>query len=312
MEVTLSSVPAAASEASELSVATNISAPNLESSHFGGLLQDISLLQKYNLPSNYHGKHNRMNDVMSIKLRKKAYDLIAEAASIMESGGLQVLVTVINLQTGVAEVKDQFFSSPAMGVLSQEIIGLNGINSNDKIIRAVQTFRGSKRLFGDEGNDGNSRQRSSDTNSNNGTSRHIFLKEIVSNYHLMYSNKHKIHNNISTDVNVSIAELEDQLVTFYRKGYYLEMCIIIYLTGPQSVRTDKSMPMFGCDVDANQHHLLPVHAPREHRDIMTEWHRKLLNGFSRIKKDAVTQSRNNGRYVATNQPTESPIDSTTI
>jgi hypothetical protein len=98
-----------------------------------------------------------------------------------------------------------------MGVLSQEILSMNGINSNDRIIRAVQTFRGSKRLFGDDGNDGNSRQRSSDTNSNNGTSK--FLQEILSNYHLMYTHKHKIHNDISTDVNVPIAELENQLIS---------------------------------------------------------------------------------------------------
>jgi hypothetical protein len=104
MEGTLSSVSAAASEASELSVVPNISAPNLESSHFRGLLQDINLLQKHNLPLNYHDKHKLMNDALSKELKKRAYGLVAEAASIMESGGLKVLFTVINLQTGVAAV----------------------------------------------------------------------------------------------------------------------------------------------------------------------------------------------------------------
>jgi hypothetical protein len=96
--------------------------------------------------------------------------------------------------------------------------------------------------------------------------------------------------------------------------YYIEMSLLEYLSGPKSTRSDKTMPAFGCDVDISHHHLLPVHAPREHRDIMSEWHRSLLTGKARIKKtaDSEAQHRVNGRFAIADLPSESSLESASI
>jgi hypothetical protein len=92
------------------------------------------------------------------------------------------------------------------------------------------------------------------------------------------------------------------------------MSLLEYLSGPKSTRSDKAMPAFGCDVDISHHHLLPVHAPREHRDIMSEWHRSLLTGKARIKKtaDSEAQHRVNGRFAIADLPSESSLESASI
>jgi hypothetical protein len=298
-------------EALEAPVALNVSVPNSGGSQIDGLIDDLSLLRKYGLPPNYHAKHDNMVDTIAKSSKKRAYDSIAEASSILESFGLSVCVIVVNSQTGEAKSEDSFFSSPAMGILLKHKIGNKGEIPNEKMTEVSLIARGFKPLFS---NVGNSRQRSSDSNLSNGDSRETFMKELVRNYHRMYTKKNKKHNDVSTSAEGSLESLEEQLISFYKKGYYLEMSIIEHLCSPRSLRRDKTMPIFGCDVDPSQHHLLPVHAPREHRDIMSEWHRLLLTGKARIKKDtdSEAQHRVNGRFAIVDQPSESSIESTVV
>lgn len=295
-----------ATEVLEAPLTGNVSVLNPEASHIDDIVSDNDLLQKHNLPSNYIGSHVNMVDAVAAKSKKRAFYLISEACSILGSCGLEAVLLVVDPLTGETRKDNQFYTSAAMGNLLNRMIGNKGESPNEAMIEASQIARGKKALFCDHGI---SRQRI-DCNSSNGDSKESFIKGLVRNLHMMYTTKSKKHNDVSISVEGGLKSLEEQLISFYKKGYYIEMSMIEYLCSSKSLRHDKTMPIFGCDVDINQRHLLPVHATREHWDIMSEWHRILLTGKARIKKNTDSEAQNrgaNGCFAIVEQPSEASI-----